>query len=119
LKYGEAKGVFEGNDRRYLSSKFTITITGIANPKPLLYHLVNIYKIERHLKFGDHHKFTSGDVRKFNKLAKRYSKAVFYTTEKDAQRIEKLKGLSSDFTQRLFYLPIEMELLSGGLLLDF
>ena len=119
LMYGDAKGVFEGNDRRYLSSKFTIVVTGIANPKPLLYHLVNIYKIEKHLKFGDHHRFTSGDARKFNKLAKRYPKAVFYTTEKDAQRIEKLKGLSPDFTQRLFYLPIEMGLLSGGLLLDF
>jgi len=119
LKYGEAKGVFGDNNRRYLSSKFTIVITGIANPKPLLYHLVNIYRIEQHVKFGDHHRFTSGDVRKFNKLANKYPKTVFYTTEKDAQRIEMLEGLSPDFTQRLFYLPIEMELLSGGLLLDF
>ena len=119
LKHGEAKGIFENNNRRYLSSKYTIVITGIANPKPLLYHLINIYKIEQHVRFGDHHKFTSSDARKFNRLAKRYPKAVFCTTEKDAQRIVKLKGVSADFTQRLFYLPIEMELLSGGLLLDF
>ena len=119
LKYGDAKGIFEDSNRRYLTSKYTVIITGIANPKPLLYHMVNQYKIEEHVKFGDHHQFTKGDVRRFNRIAKKYPKAVIYTTEKDAQRIEKLKGLSPDFTQRLFYLPIEMELINGGLLLDF
>ena len=119
LKYGEAKGIFPNNNRRYLSSKYAIAITGIANPRPFIYYLVNIYKIEMHIKFGDHYQYTKREVRRFNKMAAKYPQAVFYTTEKDAQRLEKLQGLSPDFTQRLFYLPIEMELLSGGLLLDF
>jgi len=106
ISYGEPKEIFEGADKRYIYSKYAILITAIANPKPLIYHLLNSYKILARLQYRDHHNFTLFEVSKINRWAKKWPKAVIYTTEKDAQRLLTKNKLSDNVKQRLFYIPI-------------
>ncbi|MEN6617974.1 MAG: tetraacyldisaccharide 4'-kinase, partial [Rikenellaceae bacterium] len=75
ISYGEPDSIFEGADRRYIYSKFAILITAIANPLPLIYHLLSNYRIIGRLEFRDHHNFTSSEVSKINRLAKKWPKA--------------------------------------------
>lgn len=81
--------------------KFTL-VTGIADPKPIL-NLLNSsgYNYE-HLNFKDHHSFTKNELKLLN------TKSFILTTEKDYMR---LKGKID--AERLFYLPIEMEILGN------
>lgn len=107
ISYGEPKEIFEGADKRYIYSKYAILITGIANPKPLIYNLLDSYKILGRLEFRDHHNFTRFEVTKINRWAKKWPKAVIYTTEKDAQRLLSKTKLTDNVKQRLFYIPID------------
>lgn len=111
ISYGEPHSIFEGADRRYLYSRFAILITAIANPRPFIYHLLSNYKIIGRLEFRDHHNFTSSEVSKINRWAKKWPKAVIYTTEKDAQRLMAKNKLSENVKTRLFYIPIEVSLI--------
>ena len=112
ITYGEPKNIFEGADRRYIYSKFAILITAIANPKPLVYNLSNTYKILDKLQFRDHHSFTSHEISIINRWAKKWPKAVIYTTEKDAQRLLTKDKLSKNVRERLFYIPIEVSFIN-------
>jgi tetraacyldisaccharide 4'-kinase len=112
INYGEPRDIFEGADRRYIYSKFAILITAIANPKPLVYHLLNSYKILGRLQFRDHHNFTSSEISNINRWSKKWPKAVIYTTEKDAQRLLGKTKISDDVKERLFYIPIEVSILN-------
>jgi len=110
--YDEPNNIFDEGDRRYIYSKFAILITAIANPIPLIYHLLNNYKILGRLQFRDHHNFTSSDVSKINRWAKKWPKAVIYTTEKDAQRLMTKNKLSENVKQRIFYIPIDVSIIN-------
>lgn len=72
-------------------------VTGIANPKPLLDYLNSNGLAFEHLKYNDHHEFSSQEIELISQ------KDLIITTEKDYMR---LKGeIDSD---KLFYLPIEV-----------
>lgn len=75
-------------------------VTGIANPKPLLDHLNRLGLNYEHLKFPDHHDFTSKEL---NELAQ---KQMILTTEKDYVRL-KDKGIDC------YYLPIMVDFITG------
>lgn len=111
ISYGEPESIFSGADRRYIYSRFAILITAIANPRPLIYHLLSDYKIIAKMEFRDHHNFTTSEVSRINKLAKKWPKAVIYTTEKDAQRLMAKNKLSENVKSRIFYIPIEVSLI--------
>lgn len=97
-----ATTIFSNNKEIQLSKfdNFTL-VTGIANPKPLINHLDTMHKNYRHLKFPDHHPFSSKEIEGLKK------EKLILTTEKDFVR---LKDFLSD--DQLFYLPIEMKLLN-------
>jgi len=83
-----------------------LLITGIANPNPLLGFL-NDKKIDfKHLKFADHHNFSSTETeniqQEFNAITA--TKKIILTTEKDFVRLEKN-------IKNLFYIPIETSFL--------
>ncbi len=91
---------------------FAYRIVNIANPLPLIYHLLSNYRIIGRLEFRDHHNFTSSEVSKINRLAKKWPKAVIYTTEKDAQRLMEKSKLSENVKTRLFYI-LELQTFFG------
>lgn len=91
--------------------KSVVTLTGIANPYPLMEHLDSYFEKE-HIICSDHHQFTVKDIDKVKQTLDRlltHNKAVV-TTEKDAMRL-----MSSDLMEYvkplpLFYIPIEVRM---------
>lgn len=75
-------------------------VTGIANPGPLLDYLNSLDLQFEHLKFKDHHDFTSSEI------AFLKQKPLIITTEKDMVRLQ------PHFTEGkgLYYLPIEIQM---------
>lgn len=105
--------VFPEGDQRYVYSKKLVLFSGIANDTPLRHYLSSDYKIVRHLKFPDHHKFSWSDVREIEKAAGGYPTAVVMTTEKDCQRLRDCRRISDRMKMRLFYTPIKSEFISA------
>lgn len=74
-----------------------LLITGIANPNPLLEFLTQQNINFTHLKFGDHHEFSSKEIEDIQQKFKSINadKKLILTTEKDYTRLSaKLKALS-------------------------
>lgn len=78
---------------------FTL-VTGIANPEPLVAHLISLGLQFEHLKFKDHHNFSETDL---NNLKQ---KPLILTTEKDMMRLQPFFNQS----EAVYYLPIEMKI---------
>lgn len=108
LKYVEPAPVFrwEG-DKRYIYSKEVYLFTGVADDRPIRAHLVDRYDRVDHKSFGDHHRFSRGDIRRLRAYARRHPQALLLTTEKDAQRLLHCSRLDEEVRRRLFYLPVE------------
>lgn len=66
-------------------SNTPLLVTGIANPKPLVEHLKQLYPQTELLAFPDHHVFTDRDIQLILKKAELYDHVV--TTEKDYMRL--------------------------------
>ena len=66
-----------------------VLITGIANPTPLLHFLHEKQVLFKHLKFADHHHFSSSEIKKiqsdFDEIPS--EKKIILTTEKDYTRL--------------------------------
>jgi tetraacyldisaccharide 4'-kinase len=89
-----------------LNEYTVLLVTGIAKPAPMLDFLKEKKVVYKHLKFPDHHAFSTADVSKihaeFNKIST--SKKLILTTEKDYVRL-------SDKIISLSYLEIETQFL--------
>lgn len=101
-------------DGRYVYSKEALLITGIAKSKPLIMQLADKYDKVFHIKYSDHHNFSSKDIRKIKRFAGRNTRAALLTTEKDAQRLRTSKAMIRQrvLHSRLFYVPISIKFLS-------
>lgn len=110
--YDTAMPVFPEGDQRYVYSQKLILLSAIANDTPLKHFLSGSYKIVKHLKFPDHHKFSQGDVREIEKAARQHPTSVVMTTEKDCQRLRDCKNISDNLKLRLFHTPIKSEFIS-------
>ena len=77
--------------------KKVLLVTGIGNPKPLLEHLSKTYTVE-HVKFSDHHHFTSADIdqihQKFDTFAR--EDGIVVTTEKDFMRLKDMTEIRTE-----------------------
>ncbi len=112
ITYKEPLPVFKENaDCHYIYAKSAILFSGIANDKNIKREVGRKYKLIRTLKYSDHHDFTAKDLREVAVLAKANPMAVVLTTEKDAQRLVSLKDIAPELKSRLFYLPIESEII--------
>lgn len=114
IGYCPMEPVFPEGEPRYLYSKRLVLFTGIANDKPLQAELSDSYKVVRHLKYADHHKFTSQDIREISDAADAYPTAIVATTEKDSQRIKDCKKTPETLKQRMFRVPIEVVFIGEG-----
>ncbi|MDT0552366.1 tetraacyldisaccharide 4'-kinase [Urechidicola vernalis] len=89
-----------------------LLVTGIANPTPLVSYLKS-KKIEvEHVKFGDHHNFSEGEIidlkNRFEKITSKNK--VILTTEKDFMRLKSRLDV--------YYIEIEVAFLSDGKMFD-
>lgn len=86
-----------------------LLVTGIANSKPLEEFLKSKNIEFKHLKFADHHNFTSSDKEKIIQNFKNIqaNKKIILTTEKDYVRT-----FSNDKNQ-LYYLPIKTKFIDN------
>ena len=113
VKYGDPVPVFRWEaDKRYIYSKDVYLFSGVADDRPLLVHLSDRYEHLAHKRYGDHHRFSRGDLRALAHYVRRNPRAVLMTTEKDAMRLLHCDRLDPEVRRRLFYLPVETEFLS-------
>lgn len=110
--YDEAQPVFPEGNSRYLYSKSAVMFSGIADDTPFSEQLRLSYRLVGHLKFGDHHKFTKGDISSIRSLAEAFPTSLVITTEKDWQRIRDCRDVPEDLRKRMFYMPIRAQFLS-------
>lgn len=89
-------------------SESLIALTGIAKPDPFIKQVEKTHKIEQHLKYPDHHNFSSQDIEKIMELIKSQGKSII-TTEKDWVRLKSL--LSTEVLKSVFYLPMAVQFL--------
>lgn len=102
IGYGKfIKGKTEELPLEYLMDKPFSLVTGIANPKPLVDFLKKRQFSFEHLKYPDHHDFTTSEIEVMKK------KDIILTTEKDYMRLQpKLNKFA------LYHLPITTEILN-------
>ena len=112
VTYAAAEPVFPEADPHYIYAQRLVLVTGIANDAPLRSHLSDSYKIIRRMEFGDHHRYTRGDMHKLASAIKENATACLMTTEKDAQRMRDVKKVDDKVKQRLFYMPVQATFLS-------
>ncbi|HSI69130.1 MAG TPA: tetraacyldisaccharide 4'-kinase [Gillisia sp.] len=107
IKYAEeVKNEETGVSLEALKEQRFTLVTGIAKPDSLITFLKAKGLDFDHLKFPDHHNFTTKDLEKI-------SKAPFVlTTEKDYMRLKDLKH------SKLFYIPIKMDFLNSNRAFD-
>ncbi|MBN1596787.1 MAG: tetraacyldisaccharide 4'-kinase [Bacteroidales bacterium] len=120
-EYGELCPLFSKKERNIelnvlKQSKLSVLlVTGIANSGPL-YDTIHSYsnKVE-HIKYPDHHYYTTGDI---NLIKKRYNaiqakRKIIITTEKDAVKLKKFKDMDRFVRERIFYLPVKVRFLDN------
>ena len=112
VSYAAAEPVFPEADPHYIYAQRLVLVTGIANDAALRSHLSDTYKIIRRLEFGDHHRYTRGDMHKLASAIKENPTACLMTTEKDAQRMRDVKKVNDKVKLRLFYVPVQATFLS-------
>lgn len=79
-----------------IASKKALLVTGIANPTPLLNRLKKDFQIE-HLKFGDHHTFTTVEIEQIQQKIDTFAPedGIVITTEKDFMRLKDFNQISA------------------------
>lgn len=97
----------ESCDIRYVYSKQAILFTAIANDTPLKMHLSDNYKIVKHFRLPDHHRFTHRDISRLASAAGRSPMAAICTTEKDAQRVLDC-DVPQDVREKMFRIPVSV-----------
>ena len=112
ITYDAAEAIFPEGNPRYIYTNRLVLFSGIANDAPLLSYLSSDYKIVRHFKFPDHHKFSRADIGTIASAAREFPTSVLMTTEKDCQRIRDCKKIKEELKQRMFYSPIKTAFLS-------
>ena len=100
-----------------LTGKDTIlTITGIANPLPLIKFLKSFDAVVKIMQYPDHHVFSRDDIcdieKTFSALHGRYK--FIMTTEKDAVRIANNPYFPTEVKQHIFYQPVNVEFIQSG-----
>ena len=117
IEYGALQPIFVEGRAVKSEEKLpnVLLITGIASPEQLMTDLKDRCQSITPMHFDDHHDFTKSDVEAINLAYKMIPKpATIITTEKDATRLENLKGLSQQVRRNIHYLPIRIIFLEDG-----
>lgn len=101
----------EKGDGRFIYAKSAVVMAGIADDRSVRRGVGWSYSIVEAFRFGDHHDYTQYDISKVAAAVRRHPTAVILTTEKDAQRLRSMAGMPDQVSSRLFYIPIESEII--------
>lgn len=112
IHYRPLEPVFKDDDKRYVYSHNLILVSGIASDTPLKRFLSDNYKIVKHFKFPDHHKYRKLDIRRILSATRHWPTALIATTEKDSQRLRDYRKMPETLSRRIFQTPIEVDFLS-------
>lgn len=98
------------------SKSSILLVTGIARPQPLVKFLSNYSDNIVEMKFPDHHKYTSSDMKKIEERFAWLSSKTKYilTTEKDAARFREIKKPDMEICSFMYYVPVEVKFLDDG-----
>jgi len=93
------------------NNPYSITlVSGIANANPLIKYLKEKGHSINHLKYSDHHNYTSDDIdnilAKYN--AEKSTKKLILTTEKDTTKLKQFLPHFKDVN--FYYIPIEIKI---------
>ena len=107
IKYQDIISIYEKTVLKSIKGKSILLITGIANSNPILDYLQNLSVNFKHLKFSDHYKYESKDIKK---IIKTYQKSndLILTTEKDAQKLKEFNELKN---LPVYYLKVTIDFL--------
>lgn len=121
--YGKLQPVFPDvaefvPDPERLTERDTIVaLAGISNPRPFVKQLRKSRAKISGLIFADHHNFVRDDVVALVdkiKSSNDPSHTFVVTTEKDAMRLQSVKGLPKGLKRRLFYMPITVQIIPNA-----
>lgn len=88
-----------------------LLVTGIADPEPMRQYVSGFCEVNM-LRFTDHHRFTSADIRRIRRAFVQIGSArkLILTTEKDAARLRELADREVMSGLPIYYLPIEVRI---------
>ena len=113
IEYGQLRPLFddakEQKDKKDLKNEHVLLLTGIASPEQLQHDLSPLAPHITPLTFADHHEFNEKDVQQINdSFAALPEPRIMITTEKDATRLQQVKGLSPLVRANLYIIPINV-----------
>ena len=112
IKYLPPRPVIpEKGDSRFIYAKSAVVLAGIADDRSVRRGVGWSYSVVEAFRFGDHHNYSLSDISRVAAAVRRHPTAVILTTEKDAQRLRSLAGMPDQVSSRLFYIPIESEII--------
>lgn len=91
-----------------------ILVSGIGNASVLEEYVSKNFTLLKHVKLGDHHRYTDKDLSLLAKIYADNPEAVIITTEKDMVKIDAEEFRWTVNKLPLFYLPIETEFIKNG-----
>ena len=95
----------------YFKSKKIVSLSAIARPSAFEEDLKAMgFNVEKKYRFADHHYFSQREIDAIAASARDSGAEAIITTQKDAMRLQGLKGVEPP----LIYLKIEMRLLQEG-----
>lgn len=119
MEYGGPVAVFPGETittpNLHEKQVSTILLSGIANPDQFRNYLSSKSNLLDELTYGDHHLYTSKDLKQIEDKFEQYKAHDPYilTTEKDAMRLQSELALSQTIKSRLFYIPVSIKFLQS------
>lgn len=95
-------------------SNTVILVSGIANSSSLEQHVASRFKVIRHFRFADHHRYTPHDLEVITQFAHDQHGVSMITTEKDMVKLieEPLRNLLE--ANRWFYIPLQTSFIKDG-----
>lgn len=111
IGYERPKRIWNGQGAEIDEKASVVLVSGIARPEPFVRMANEIFRVERHFKFGDHHTFKSKDLFRLRDFIDTFEgrKPVVLTTEKDAMRLEKFRTWFEENDMEIWIWPIRMD----------
>jgi tetraacyldisaccharide 4'-kinase len=111
IKYGTPLPC--GTDSRGMADEVFL-VSGIANARPLREYVKMHFRLIDHLEYPDHHEYSLNDVDEITRRLQAHPSASILTTEKDINKLGGLTVRSGFPPDKLFYLPIQLQILKNG-----